>query len=84
MDSLSDDRFQLTDYRRPGLPMTPLALKLPQEATEQLGEIAKRWGCTRTAVGRALLLRGLAEMVSATASSEAGAAKRTPLQVVVD
>ena len=40
--------------------MAALPLKLPQAAAVQLQSTAERLGCSRTALGRALLLQGLA------------------------
>ena len=52
--------FLIPDCRRPGEPMAALPLKLPQAAAAQLQITAERLGCSRTALGRALLLQGLA------------------------
>jgi hypothetical protein len=42
--------------------MAALPLKLPQAAAVQLQATAERLGCSRTALGRALLLQGLAQL----------------------
>jgi hypothetical protein len=42
--------------------MAALPLKLPQTAAAQLQATAERLGCSRTALGRALLLQGLAQL----------------------
>ena len=42
--------------------MAAVAIKLPQESTAQLGDWAARLGTTRTALGRALLMRGLDQL----------------------
>jgi hypothetical protein len=62
--------FLIPDCRRPGEPMAALPLKLPQAAAAQLQATAERLGCSRTALGRALLLQGLA-LLQAPASEVA-------------
>ena len=54
--------FVIADCRRPGEPMAALPLKLPQAAAVQLQATAERMGCSRTALARALLLNGLAQL----------------------
>lgn len=54
--------FLIPDCRRPGEPMAALPLKLPQAAAVQLQATAERLGCSRTALARALLLNGLAQL----------------------
>ena len=58
--------FLIPDCRRPGEPMLPLPLKLPQLATAQLQAAADRMGTSRTALARALLLAGLEQLTQAT------------------
>lgn len=54
--------FLIPDCRRPGAPMAALPLKLPQLQAAQLQAAAERLGCSRTALGRALLIAGLAQL----------------------
>ena len=56
----------MADYR-PGEPMATLPLKLPADAVPRLQAQADRLRCNRTALGRALLLRGLEQLEEATA-----------------
>lgn len=42
--------------------MAALPLKLPQLQAAQLQAAAERLGCSRTALGRALLIAGLAQL----------------------
>jgi hypothetical protein len=67
---LQAQAFLIPDCRRPGEPMAALPLKLPQAAAAQLQATAERLGCSRTALGRALLLQGLA-LLQAPASEVA-------------
>lgn len=64
--------FLIPDCRRPGEPMAALPLKLPQAAALQLQAAAEQLGCSRTALGRALLLQGLAQLPQATATAAQG------------
>lgn len=61
--------FPIPDCRRPGEPMLPLPLKLPQRQHAQLQAAAVRMGTSRTALGRALLLAGLAQLPQATTTA---------------
>jgi hypothetical protein len=54
--------FVIPDFRSHDGAMTPLPLKLPAFAVDQLRRNADRMGCTRSALARALLVRGLAEL----------------------
>ena len=54
--------FVIPDCRRPGVAMAAVAIKLPPESTAQLGDWAARLGTTRTALGRALVMRGLDQL----------------------
>ena len=58
--------FLIPDCRRPGRAMAPLPLKVPAEAAAQLQAAADRLGTSRTALGRALLLQGLAQLEAST------------------
>ena len=58
--------FVVPDHRRPGQAMAPLPLKVPAEAAAQLQAAADRLGTSRTALGRALLMKGLAQLQAAT------------------
>jgi hypothetical protein len=46
--------------------MAPVPLKLPAEAAAQLQAAADRLGTSRTALGRALLMQGLAQLEAGT------------------
>jgi len=59
----------IADHRRPGEPMATLPLKLPADAVPRLQAQADRLQCNRTALGRALLLRGLEQLEEATAET---------------
>ncbi len=61
--------FLVPDCRRPGAPMGSLALKVPADALPRLQAQADRLQCNRTALGRALLLRGLEQLEEATAET---------------
>lgn len=50
------------DYRQPGQPMAPLPLKIPAAAVSRLKTQAERLNCTRAALARTLLLKGLEEL----------------------
>ena len=54
------------DHRCPGQPMATMPLKLPPAALAQLQAQADRLGYSRTALGRALLLQGLAQLEAGT------------------
>ncbi len=58
--------FLIPDCRRPGQTMSPLPLKVPAEAAAQLQAAADRLGTSRTALGRFLLLQGLAQLEAGT------------------
>ena len=58
--------FLIPDCRRPGQAMSAVPLKLPAEAAAQLQAAADRLGTSRTALGRALLLQGLAQLEAGT------------------
>lgn len=51
--------------------MASVPLKIPPEAAERLQAQADRLGCSRTALGRSLLLRALAELEQAQAEGVA-------------
>jgi hypothetical protein len=51
--------FVVPDFRSGDGVMTPLPLKLPAFAIDQLRRHADAMGCTRSALARALLVRGL-------------------------
>lgn len=57
--------LQLIEHRRPGAPMRPVNLKLPAESIEALQQQAERIGCYPSALARALVMRGLAELTGA-------------------
>lgn len=57
--------FTVPDLRRPGQAMAPLPIKLPADAMAGLQAQADRLGCSRSALARALLVRGLAELEAA-------------------
>lgn len=78
MDSLCTPQFPIPDCRTPGHPMASLPLKLPQASSDQLDALAARMGCSRSALGRALLLHGLQTLAAASEKA------RPPLAVVVD
>lgn len=56
--------FQLIEQRAPGSPMRPVNLKLPGEVVEQLHRQAERLRCYPSALGRALIARGLADLAA--------------------
>jgi hypothetical protein len=60
--------FPLADLRRPGRPMVGLPLKVPADLVEALQNRAERLQCSRGALARALVCRGLAELESAAAA----------------
>lgn len=62
--------FAVLDSRTPGESMAPLAVKLPAGAIDTLSKQAAVLRCTRTALARTLLLRGLTELQAATAPQE--------------
>ena len=47
--------------------MASVPLKVPADAAERLQAQAERLGCSRTALGRTLLMRALAELEQAQA-----------------
>ena len=57
--------FQLIEQRAPGSPMRPVNLKLPVDVVEQLHAQAERMACYPSALGRALIARGLADLAAA-------------------
>jgi len=60
------DPFVVPDLRTPGEAMESLPLKLPPTAMAGLQAQAKRLRCNRSALGRALLVRGLQQLEQAT------------------
>jgi hypothetical protein len=52
----------IPDFRKPGQPMTAVPIKLPPATLGDLQAQADRLGCSRGALARALLVRGLAEL----------------------
>ena len=56
--------FQLIEQRAPGNPMRPVNLKLPADVVEQLHAQAERLRCYPSALGRALIARGLADLAT--------------------
>jgi len=59
------ESFQLIEQRSPGSPMRPVNLKLPADVVEQLHRQAQRLRCYPSALGRALIARGLADLAEA-------------------
>lgn len=57
--------FQLIEQRAPGRPMRPVNLKLPGDVVDQLHRQAERIGCYPSALGRALIAQGLADLAAA-------------------
>jgi hypothetical protein len=55
------------DYRRPGQAMATVPIKLPRSLAEALQHRAARLGCSRGALGRALIAQGLERLESAAA-----------------
>lgn len=66
------ESFQLIEQRAPGSPMRPVNLKLPADVVEQLHAQAERLRCYPSALGRALIARGLAELAADSAHSADG------------
>jgi hypothetical protein len=60
--------FVVPDLRAPGEPMSSLPLKLPADALAQLQAQADRLRCTRGALARTLIVRGLEQLEQATAA----------------
>jgi hypothetical protein len=58
--------FVVPDLRTPGEAMASLPLKLPPSAMADLQKQAERLRCSRSALGRALLMRGLQQLEQAT------------------
>ena len=56
------DPFVVPDMRTPGEAMASLPLKLPPSAMADLQKQAERLCCSRSALGRALLVRGLQQL----------------------
>lgn len=56
------------DYRHPGRTMVSVPIKLPEHLAEALQHRAERLGCSRGALGRALIGRGLADLETAAAA----------------
>lgn len=54
-----DQPLVIPDCRCPGRPMVSLPLKVPDEAAAELQRQAERLGCSRTALGRTLLMEAL-------------------------
>jgi len=59
------ESFQLIEQRSPGNPMRPVNLKLPADVVAQLHAQAERLRCYPSALGRALIARGLADLAAA-------------------
>ena len=60
--------FPLADLRRPGQPMVALPVKIPADLLQQLEHRADRLTCSRGALARALIVRGLSELETAAAA----------------
>jgi hypothetical protein len=65
---MPSNSFPLIDMRCPGSPMVGLPLKLPADLVEALQNRAERLQCSRGALARALVCRGLAELETAAAA----------------
>lgn len=63
--------FTVPDLRRPGQAMGAVPVKLPADAIASLQAQADRLGCSRSALARALLVRGLAELDTPSRSGPA-------------
>lgn len=59
--------FVVPDLRAPGQPMAALPIKLPAPALADLQAAADRFQCSRGALARTLLLKGLQQLQQATA-----------------
>ena len=55
------------DYRRPGVAMPSIPVKLPPDLLEALQHRAERLGCSRGALARVLIARGLSDLEAAAA-----------------
>ena len=64
---MTTDPFLIPDCRRPGQAMAAVPLKLPQADAALLQAHADRLQTSRTALGRALVLQGLAQLEATTA-----------------
>ena len=64
----------LRDYRTPGRPLEALPVKIPADRLEALQAQADRLGCSRSALGRALLLQALDQLETTTAQQGQGVA----------
>ena len=60
-----EHRPQLIEQRAPGHPMRPVNVKLPADVVDQLHRQAERLHCYPSALGRALIARGLADLAAA-------------------
>ena len=59
----------IRDWRRPGRRMLALTgLRLPPDVIESLGDCARRAGCSRAALARDLIARGLCDLENAAAA----------------
>lgn len=58
----------LPDLRRPDQPMVALPVKIPADLLELLAHRADRLTCSRGALARALIVRGLSELETAAAA----------------
>jgi len=64
----------IRDWRNPGQPMTSIPVKLPPDLVEGLMHRAQLLGCSRAALARDLIARGLADLETAAAAwGESGA-----------
>ena len=59
---VAGNTFVVGDYRHPGRPMAALQIKLPVNAIDDLGHRAQALGCSRGALARDLIVRGLAQL----------------------
>lgn len=57
----------IRDWRRPGQSMEALPLKLPADLLKALQHRADRLGCSRAALARDLVARGLSDLEAAAA-----------------
>jgi hypothetical protein len=60
--------FLLADLRRPGRPMVALPVKIPADLLELLEYRADRLGCSRGALARSLIVRGMEALETAHAA----------------
>jgi predicted transcriptional regulator len=64
----TDAPLVVPDYRRPGQAMVSVPIKLPPDLLEALQHRAERLGCSRGALGRALIAQGLERLETAAAA----------------